>query len=125
MAALVGFGLLLFPGVVVLVHLPLALVAVAADDASLGRAVSLAWTRADGHRFRLGALVLGFVALTGGVGVVGAATTLVPVPVEFALGVLLTGAILVAGAAVCTEFARGLDAPAPNRPTRRSDSRAL
>ncbi|MFB6122012.1 MAG: hypothetical protein ABEJ78_00945 [Haloferacaceae archaeon] len=125
LGALVGFGLLLFPGVVVLAHLPLALVAVAADDASLSRGVALAWTRADGHRFRLGGLVLGVVVLVGGIGVVGATTTLVPTVVEFALGVLLTGTILVAGVAVSTTFARGLDKPAPSRPAPRSDSRAL
>lgn len=124
-ATLVGFGLLLFPGVVVLAHFPLALVAVAADDASVGRAVELAWTRADGHRLRLGAVVLGFTLVAAGVGVAGAATALVAPVVEFALGVVLTGTIGVVATAVCTEFARGLDKPTPNRTTRRSDSRAL
>lgn len=124
-ATFVGFGFLLFPGVVVLVHLPLAFVAVAADDASLARGVARAWTRADGHRFQLGLLVLGFTALAGGVGVAGATTALVPAAVEFALGVLLTGTLLVAAVAACTAFDRGLSKPSPNRRTHRSDSRAL
>lgn len=97
--AAVGLGLLVVPGLVVLVHLPLAFVAVAADGVPIGRAVGRTWTRARGARARLVAVVLAVAAVPLALAVIATLTALLPPVVELALGVLVTVAAAAAGVA--------------------------
>ncbi|MFB6257019.1 MAG: hypothetical protein ABEH58_09910 [Haloplanus sp.] len=110
-AATVGLALLVVPGLVVLVHLPLALVAVAVDDEPIGRAVGRTWARARGSRARIAAVALAIVAVPLALAVIATLTTLLPPTVELVLGVLVTSAAAAAGVAAFVALADSLDDP--------------
>jgi hypothetical protein len=111
----VGLAALVVPGLVVLVHLPLTFVAVAADGQPIGRAVERTWRRAAGNRARVAAVGLAVVAVPLALAVVAALTTLLPPLVELALGVLVTGTAATAGVAAFTDIATPLDGGASGR----------
>ena len=108
-AAVVGLGLLVVPGLVVLVHLPLVFVAVAADGQPIGRAVERTWTRARGSRGRVAAVGLAVVAVPLSLAVIATLTALLPPLVELALGVLVTAVACAAGVAAFVALAESLD----------------
>ncbi|RCU46761.1 hypothetical protein DU504_05260 [Haloplanus salinus] len=108
-AAAVGLAFLVVPGLVVLVHLPLVFVAVAADGAPIGRAVERTWTRAGGSRGRVAAVGLAVVAVPLSLAVIATLTTLLPPLVELALGVLVTAAACAAGVAAFVALADSMN----------------
>jgi hypothetical protein len=109
LAAVVGLGLLVLPGLLVLVHLPLVFVAVAADGEPLRRAITRTWTRARGSRARVVAVGLAVVAVPLALAVIATLTTLLPPTVELALGVAVTTVAAVAGLAAFVAIADSLD----------------
>jgi hypothetical protein len=108
-AAAVGLGLLVVPGLVVLVHLPLVFVAVAAEGEPVGRAVERTWTRASGSRARVAAVGLAVVAVPLALAVIATLTALLPPLVELALGVLVTAVACAAGVAAFVALAASMD----------------
>jgi hypothetical protein len=108
-AAAVGLALLVVPGLVVLVHLPLVFVAVAADGEPIGRAVERSWTRARGSRGRVAAVGLAVVAVPLSLAVIATLTALLPPLVELALGVLVTAVACAAGVAAFVALADSMD----------------
>jgi hypothetical protein len=108
-AAAVGLALLVVPGLVVLVHLPLVFVAVAADGDPIGRAVGRTWTRASGSRARIAAVALAVVAVPLALAVIATLTALLPPTVELALGVLVTSVAAAAGVVAFVALAESLD----------------
>ncbi|GAB3325941.1 hypothetical protein [Haloplanus salinarum] len=111
-AAGIGLAALVVPGLVVLVHLPLVFVAVAADGEPIGRAVDRTWTRAGGNRARIAAVGLAVVAVPLALAVVATLTAILPPLVELALGVLVTGVAAAAGVAAFTGIADSIDGSA-------------
>jgi len=109
LAAVVGFGLLVVPGLLVLVHLPLVFVAVTADGEPLGQAVARTWTRARGSRARVAAVGLAVVAIPLALAVIATLTTLLPPTVELALGVAVTTVATAAGLAAFVAIADSID----------------
>lgn len=108
-AAALGLLLLVVPGLVVLVHLPLVFVAVAADGEPIGRAVDRTWTRARGSRARVAAVGLAVVAIPLSLAVIATLTALLPPLVELALGVLVTAVACAAGVAAFVALADSMD----------------
>ena len=108
-AAAVGLAALVVPGLVVLVHLPLVFVAVAADGEPIGRAVERTWTRARGSRGRVAAVGLAVVAVPLSLAVIATLTALLPPLVELALGVLVTAVACAAGVAAFVALADSMD----------------
>jgi hypothetical protein len=108
-AAGIGLAALVVPGLVVLVHLPLVFVAVAADGQPIGAAIDRTWRRSGGHRARVAAVGLAVVAVPLAVAVVATLTTLLPPLFELALGVVVTGAAAAAGTVAFTSIATSLD----------------
>ncbi|MFB6195906.1 MAG: hypothetical protein ABEI80_07020 [Haloplanus sp.] len=109
LAAAVGLAAIVVPGLLVIVHLPLVFVAVAADGESIRRAVDRAWTRARGNRARVVALLLAVGAVPLAVAVIATLTTLLSPPVELAVGVVVTTGAAAAGAAAFTAITASLD----------------
>ncbi|WP_157573435.1 hypothetical protein [Haloplanus natans] len=108
-AAAVGLGLLVVPGLVVLVHLPLVFVAVAVDGDPIGRAVGRTWARASGSRARIVAVALAVVAVPLSLAVIATLTTLLSPTVELVLGVLVTSVAAAAGIVAFVALADSLD----------------
>ncbi|MFD1632493.1 hypothetical protein ACOZ4L_06820 [Haloplanus ruber] len=108
-AAGVGLAALVVPGLVVLVHLPLVFVAVAVDGDPIAQAVDRTWTRAGGNRARITAISLAVVAVPLALAVVATLTAMLSPVVEFALGVVVTGAAAAAGVAAFTRIAASLN----------------
>jgi hypothetical protein len=109
LAAVVGLGLLVVPGLLVLVHLPLVFVAVTADGEPLGRAVARTWTRARGSRARAAAVGLAVVAVPLALAVIATLTALLPPVVELALGVAVTTIAAAAGLAAFVAIADSIN----------------
>ncbi|WP_251329349.1 hypothetical protein [Haloplanus pelagicus] len=107
-AAGLGLAALVVPGLVVLVHLPLVFVAVAADGDPIGRAVDRTWKRARGNRARIAAVGLAVAAVPLALVVVATLTTLLSPVVELAVGVVVTGATAAAGAAAFTAISESI-----------------
>jgi len=108
-AAGIGLGLLVVPGLLVLVHLPLVFVAVATDGEPIGRAVEGTWTRARGSRARVAAVGLAVVAIPLSLAVIATLTALLPPLVELALGVLVTAVACAAGIAAFVALADSMN----------------
>jgi len=112
-AAAVGLALLVVPGLLVLLHLPLVFVAVAVDGDPIGRAVGRTWSQIRGARARTAAVGLAVVAVPLALAVIATLTDLLPPAAELALGVAATTAAATAGIAAFTAIAdsiRGTDA---------------
>jgi len=109
LAAAVGLAVLVVPGLVVLVHLPLVFVAVAADGEPIGRAVDRTWTRARGSRGRVAAVGLAIVAVPLALAVVATLTALLPPVVELALGAAVTTVAAAAGVAAFAAIADSIN----------------
>lgn len=108
-AAGLGLGLLVVPGLLVLVHLPLVFVAVATDGVPIGRAVERTWTQARGSRARAAAVGLAVAAVPLALAVIASLTALLAPPVELALGVLVTTVACAAGVVAFVALADSLD----------------
>jgi len=104
-AAAIGLALLVVPGLLVLLHLPLVFVAVAIDGDSIRRAVGRTWSQARGARARVAAVGLAVVAVPLALAVVATLTDLLPRAVELGLGVAATTAAAAAGVAAFTSIA--------------------
>ncbi|MEF8856361.1 MAG: hypothetical protein V5A16_02950 [Haloplanus sp.] len=104
-AAAVGLALLVVPGLLVLLHLPLVFVAVAVDGDSVSRAVGRTWSRVRGARARAAAVGLAVVAVPLALAVIATLTDLLPPAVELGLGVAATTAAAAAGVAAFTSIA--------------------
>jgi hypothetical protein len=107
-AAGAGLAVLVVPGLVVLVHLPLVFVAVANGD-PIGRAVDRTWTRVRGSRARVVAVGLAIVAVPLAFTVVTTLTAMLPSLVELAVGVVVTGVAAATGVVAFTRIADSLD----------------
>jgi hypothetical protein len=108
-AALVGLAVLVVPGLVVLLHLPLVFVAVVVEGDPLGRAIDRAWYRARGARARVVAVVLAVVAVPLSLAVIATLTALLSPVVELALGALVTAVAATAGVAAFVALWESLD----------------
>ncbi|SDZ93334.1 hypothetical protein SAMN04488065_1300 [Haloplanus vescus] len=113
LAAGLGLALLVVPGLVVLVHLPLVFVAVATDGTSILQAVERTRARARGSRPRIAAVCLAVVAVPLALAVIATLTALVAPVVELALGVLVTTAAAAAGIVAFTALANSLGETTP------------
>jgi hypothetical protein len=108
-AAALGLALLVVPGLVALVHLPLVFVAVAAGGDPIGRAIERTWTRARGSRPRIAAVALAVAAVPLALAVIATLTALLSPMVELVLGVLVTAVAAAAGVAAFVTLADSLD----------------
>jgi hypothetical protein len=108
-AAAIGVAFLVLPGLLVLVHLPLAFVAVATDGVPIRRAVGRTWTRTRGSRGRVAAVGLAVVAVPLALAVIATLTDLLPPLAELALGVLVTAVAAAAGVAAFVSLAESID----------------
>ncbi|AZH24464.1 hypothetical protein [Haloplanus aerogenes] len=115
LAAAIGLAVFVVPGLVVLVHLPLVFVAVAADGESIGRAVDRTWTRARGSRARVAAVGLAVVAVPLATAVVATLTALLLPVVELALGTAVTTVAAAAGVAAFTAIADSINGTGTDR----------
>lgn len=130
LGALVGLALLVVPGLVVVVHLPFAFVAVAAEGHTIDEAVELASTRVENNRPGVVGLLVAILALPFVVGVAVSLTAVLTPVAELAAGVTAIGLAGVFGAAAFTAAAEtfGTDAndgPMQTGRTRSGTSRQL
>jgi hypothetical protein len=115
LAAVAGLVVFVLPGLVVLVYLPFVFVAVALDGEPVRGAVASSHERITSRPLTVTATALGMALATAGLCVGGAATSLLPPTVEFAVGTAATAVVVLAGTYLLTGLYRRLpDEPSPD-----------
>ena len=103
-AAAVGLALLVVPGLVVLAHLPLVLVAIALEDRSIVDALETAHARVRSAPRPVAVATLLVAGALAAVAAVGVYTSLVPPAIEVGVGATATALVVLAGAYAFTSL---------------------